>query len=564
MLRGELDWVVMKCLEKQRERRYATANGLARDIQRYLADEPVEARPPSAAYRLKKFVRRHRGAVLAAALVALAVLAGAVGVALQWREAVYQRNQAEAARAEAENSARVAQEQRKVALEAVGQMVTTVRTELLKKPDLQGVLQKVLQIARASLDKIAQNPLVAVSLNDTTRAALHDATARLYRDLGNTPAALQEFTRAADVYRAILAGAPEGPEKEVVTKNLVIVLVSLGQTSLRTGSQAEARGYYEQAHQLLGKLDNKMARDYRKLLIDLSVALGVSTIDSRPREARENYLAALRIAQEMADQEKEGPASDETRATLQRLYLLVGGAEGRLRDAKAREEYYAQALTIAQELLQAQPTDNGRKRGVAGTHERIGDSLLRTNQAAAAAKEYTAAARLYKEVADSDPKNVDAQADLARLLYSQGLAAERTGDKVAAASYFRGSLTIRSQRDHLKSETYAQRDLMMSLARVGSHREAAALAETVQAKLPKDPGALLDVACCYAVCSTAVPADGAEKEIHARYVAKALAALGQALDAGYGEKVNLETEPDLDAVRSRAEFQALVSRLPEP
>ena len=47
LLRGELDWVVMKCLEKHRERRYETANGLARDIQRYLADEPVEARPPS-------------------------------------------------------------------------------------------------------------------------------------------------------------------------------------------------------------------------------------------------------------------------------------------------------------------------------------------------------------------------------------------------------------------------------------------------------------------------------------------------------------------------------------
>ena len=54
LLRGELDWVVMKCLEKQRDRRYETANGLARDIQRYLADEAVEARPPSAGYRLRQ------------------------------------------------------------------------------------------------------------------------------------------------------------------------------------------------------------------------------------------------------------------------------------------------------------------------------------------------------------------------------------------------------------------------------------------------------------------------------------------------------------------------------
>src|SRR5262249_35864771 len=60
----ELDWVVMKCLEKDRNRRYETANGLAQDIERYLHDEPVQAYPPSALYRLRKFVRRNKGAVV--------------------------------------------------------------------------------------------------------------------------------------------------------------------------------------------------------------------------------------------------------------------------------------------------------------------------------------------------------------------------------------------------------------------------------------------------------------------------------------------------------------------
>jgi len=78
LLRGELDWVVMKALEKDRGRRYETANGLARDIQRYLADEVVEARPPSTAYRLRKFVRRHKGQVFAASLVLLSLVAGVV------------------------------------------------------------------------------------------------------------------------------------------------------------------------------------------------------------------------------------------------------------------------------------------------------------------------------------------------------------------------------------------------------------------------------------------------------------------------------------------------------
>jgi eukaryotic-like serine/threonine-protein kinase len=79
LLRGELDWIVMKSLEKDRNRRYETAAGLARDVGRYLADELVEARPPSAGYRMRKFVKRHRGTVLAVSLVMLALLAGMLG-----------------------------------------------------------------------------------------------------------------------------------------------------------------------------------------------------------------------------------------------------------------------------------------------------------------------------------------------------------------------------------------------------------------------------------------------------------------------------------------------------
>ena len=83
LLRGELDWVVMKALEKDRTRRYETANGFARDIQRYLADEIVEARPPSAGYRLKKFVRRNPLQLALAATVALLVLGG--GAVVWWQ-----------------------------------------------------------------------------------------------------------------------------------------------------------------------------------------------------------------------------------------------------------------------------------------------------------------------------------------------------------------------------------------------------------------------------------------------------------------------------------------------
>jgi WD40 repeat protein/serine/threonine protein kinase/tetratricopeptide (TPR) repeat protein len=76
LVRGELDWIVMKALEKDRNRRYETANGLAMDVQRYLADEPVAAGPPSAAYRLRKFARRNKRMLATIGVIALALVVG--------------------------------------------------------------------------------------------------------------------------------------------------------------------------------------------------------------------------------------------------------------------------------------------------------------------------------------------------------------------------------------------------------------------------------------------------------------------------------------------------------
>jgi serine/threonine protein kinase/tetratricopeptide (TPR) repeat protein len=83
VLRGELDWLVMKALEKDRNRRYESASAFAADVERYLADEPVQACPPSRAYRLRKFLRRHKGAVIAATLVLLSLIGGIIGTSWQ-------------------------------------------------------------------------------------------------------------------------------------------------------------------------------------------------------------------------------------------------------------------------------------------------------------------------------------------------------------------------------------------------------------------------------------------------------------------------------------------------
>jgi len=79
VVRGDLDWIAMKCLEKDRTRRYETANGLAMDVLRYLQGEPIVAAPPSARYRFRKFVRRHRVGVMAGGAIALVLLLGVLG-----------------------------------------------------------------------------------------------------------------------------------------------------------------------------------------------------------------------------------------------------------------------------------------------------------------------------------------------------------------------------------------------------------------------------------------------------------------------------------------------------
>src|SRR5580765_1872354 len=98
-LQGDLDWIVMKCLEKDRTRRYETANGLAADIQRHLNNEPIVARPPSPAYKFQKAWQRNKLILTAGAVVFLALAAGLILAALGWIQTRTQRDAAVLARA---------------------------------------------------------------------------------------------------------------------------------------------------------------------------------------------------------------------------------------------------------------------------------------------------------------------------------------------------------------------------------------------------------------------------------------------------------------------------------
>jgi len=112
MIRGELDWIVMKALEKDRTRRYATAEAFGADLQRYLAGHAVEAAPPGAVYRVRTFVRRNRGPVIAASLLAAMLVLGLIGTSLGFVRAEQKRGEAvrERIRADAKTEEAVAAE----------------------------------------------------------------------------------------------------------------------------------------------------------------------------------------------------------------------------------------------------------------------------------------------------------------------------------------------------------------------------------------------------------------------------------------------------------------------
>ncbi len=152
-LKGDLDWIVMKCLEKDRTRRYETANGLAADLRRHLNNEPVVARPPSTAYRFQKTFRRNKLVFSAGVAVAFALLLGVIGSTWQSVRATHAKRDALSARLQAEAS-------EKKALTAQAD-----ETKLREKAEAEELAAR--QRAYASDMNVAQQSLEA---NDLGRA----------------------------------------------------------------------------------------------------------------------------------------------------------------------------------------------------------------------------------------------------------------------------------------------------------------------------------------------------------------------------------------------------------
>jgi eukaryotic-like serine/threonine-protein kinase len=254
MMKGELDWVVLKALEKDRARRYETASGLARDIRRYLSDEVVEARPPSAGYRLWKFARRHKTQVIAAGLVLVALIAGITGTTFGLIRADQQRTIAVQLQRRAEGSEKLASDR-------------LVQVEAEKK--------KVEEEKRAALATV-------------------DSLASAYLTAGKLPQAIELFEQVRDA-RIKKLGADD-PDTLGTISNLAAAY-------LTAGKLPQAIKLYEQVRDAVVKKNG--ANQPERMADAIERLIGLAKAMNRPEDVKKWQAEQAKLAAPKAGDKRQ-------------------------------------------------------------------------------------------------------------------------------------------------------------------------------------------------------------------------------------------------------------------
>jgi serine/threonine protein kinase len=529
LVRGELDWIVMKALSKERNRRYETANGFAMDLQRYLHDEPVLAGPPSSRYRLSKFIRRNRGPVLTAALVSLALIGGIVGTTLGLVEARRQRNAAESA-ATAEKEAKEAVQKREAETQAVLEFVENKVFAAARPEGQEGGLGRDVTLRRA-LD--AALPFVAKSFSEQP---LIDARLRMtlgnsFLYLGEEKSALEQFDTARSLYTRHL-----GPDHRDTLRSMSGVANSYN----GLGRYSEALKLHEET---LALQKTKLGPDDPDTLATRhSLGSDYSTL------GRHADAAKLREETLALEQAKLGPDHPDTVGTMNGLgvsYRFLG----RLTEALKLHEH---VLAVRKAKLGPHhPATLGIMNNLANTYCMLGryDDARKLHEEALAQHK--------AKLGPDHPMTLYSMHNLAACYYGLG----RYTDAVKLNEETLALRKVKRGADHPETLN-CMSNLAECYAGAGRYSEALKLNEETlalyTAKLgPKNTNTLIcmyNMAYMHALMIPMSPDRAKEADLAMEWLKKAVA-------AGYTKLSEIKTATQLDALRGREDFKKLVADL---
>jgi tetratricopeptide (TPR) repeat protein len=441
MLKGDLDWIVMKCLEKDRTRRYETANGLGADLKRYLDNEPVLARPPGAGYKIRKFVTRHRAGVLAGSLVVLALVAGIVGTTLGLLDALKQKREAERERSEADRQGRIARH------------TTEFLTGMFQSIDAGQAQQRDITV-REVLDQASGKIGTAFPGDPLTELPIRRTFVDVYSKLGKPYSALTN-AQAALALAQLAYGDKDSEPKADTLNDLANCLDSASRSS-------EALPIHRQALAMLQRIHHGDDPGVAKLLAGLAVCQGDLGL---PDEALTNFEAALAIYQRIQPGDNLDVADtlygianckyqigrtaeavtnfEATLAMFQRIYPGdypdTATCMGTLAQCQERIGRYTEALTNFQlSLAMSQRYFREDHPNVADSFSSLAHCQVNLRRFADALTNNHAAWTMFKRIYQGDnPRVATAQANMALCQARLGMYAESLTNRYECLAMFR-------------------------------------------------------------------------------------------------------------------------------
>ena len=484
LVRGDLDWIVMKAIEKDRARRYETATALARDIERHLAGDAVEAGPPSGSYRLKKFARKHRAAL--ATLAAIALLLATATAISAWlafwanRERIRAISAELSARNEKDRATRAeisakAEQQRalireRMAIDAVGRYGEVVReTRALKDdPKLANLRATLLKEPLAFFDKLRKQLQAEGATTPDSLARLAAASFDLGKvagEIGNKQDALNALAESLAIMQRL---ASEKPTVQEFQTGLANSHVAIGNLQNQIGRSVEALASYEQARaieeRLVGK--NPEAIEFLSELAKVLVNIGVvQSQTGRRAAALESYDQARKIEERLV---REHPAVVQFSSTLAQCCNNIGvlaRSTGRTAEALASFE---RARSILERLAHENPSASEFQRDLAASYNNIGLMQRDAGQPEDAIASHERALAIRKRLAHDDPSVLDFQSGLARNYNFLGIAQRDLGRRADALASQTEARTLFDRLARANpSVTGFQNDLAGTLVHIG-------------------------------------------------------------------------------------------------